>query len=389
MIEKAQSAPIRTLLVEDDPVFAGVVMATLSIQETHEFHCRHATTLAEARTILADEKIDGVLADLDLPDSSGLDTLTALLAVRRLPIVVITGSDYVALARQSLEAGAQDYLVKGDDRGRHVARALVHAIERHRQLKTLAFSEQRFRDFAEVSSDWLWEIDADFRFAWISDNVRDVLGIDPIGMIGRRFVDTIGSDQDADKVMALSERLQAREPFRNVTFRPAEAPERQIRASGKPAFSPSGRFLGYRGASSDVSQEMESQAFAARTLSVLLGSLAAFPNGIMIFDDRDCLVSANERAGQLMPSWIGHLLPGRSFIEILGAAASGGGFSNAQGRVDDWLDDWRRHKAREPGTLSEPTSAGATLYFHQYLTETGGMLRIVRYERGAGPDYDI
>ena len=382
MTEGAQTAPIRTLLLEDDAVFAAFVLGVLKRSDTYTFDCRHAATLAEARSILATEKIDGILADLDLPDSAGLDTLAALLEVRRLPIVVLTGSDYLVLARQAMEAGAQDYLVKGEGRGRHIGRALVHAIERHRHLKRLAFSEQRFKDFAEVSSDWLWEINTDSRFSWISDNVRDVLGIDPAGMVGQPYAETICPDEDPDKVASHLARIEAREPFRNFTFRPAAAPERHIRASGKPMTSLSGRFLGYRGASTDVTAEVESQAFAARMLAVLMDSMAAFASGIMIFDEFDHLVFANERTGMVMNGCVDQLVPGTSFLEILRAAADSGTFTDARGRKAAWLEGWQ-DKSAEDGTFSEPTSAGPALYIHQSRTGTGGMLRVIRFERGA------
>lgn len=36
----------------------------------------------------------------------------------------------------------------------------------------LATSEARFRDVVEASSDWVWEIDADWRFTYLSERLK-------------------------------------------------------------------------------------------------------------------------------------------------------------------------------------------------------------------------
>ncbi|MBK5351392.1 EAL domain-containing protein [Pseudomonas sp. TH41] len=41
----------------------------------------------------------------------------------------------------------------------------------------LSTSEARFRDVVEASSDWVWEIDADWRFTYLSERFEDVTGL--------------------------------------------------------------------------------------------------------------------------------------------------------------------------------------------------------------------
>jgi K+-sensing histidine kinase KdpD len=58
-----------------------------------------------------------------------------------------------------------------------------------RELKrineALRETEQRFRDYAETASDWLWETGSDHRFLRISDHIRTV-GLDASAGLGRR-----------------------------------------------------------------------------------------------------------------------------------------------------------------------------------------------------------
>ena len=74
---------------------------------------------------------DAVVLDLNLPDSEGLATLRAVLAsAPQMPVVVLTGVADVDIARQALQLGAQDWLVKGQLDPDVVQRAVRYAVER-------------------------------------------------------------------------------------------------------------------------------------------------------------------------------------------------------------------------------------------------------------------
>jgi sigma-B regulation protein RsbU (phosphoserine phosphatase) len=122
---------LRVLLVEDDAGDARLVWEALHTSTEAKFTVVRAATLAEAQEILAGQTVDIVLLDLSLPDSAGLATVTRIQAAAPLlPIVVMTGNADPDFAATALEAGAQDYLVKSDDPGPLVARAIRYAISR-------------------------------------------------------------------------------------------------------------------------------------------------------------------------------------------------------------------------------------------------------------------
>src|SRR4029077_18664374 len=87
---------------------------------------------------LAEAPFDAVLLDLSLPDSQGLDTLVRLhAAAKDVPIVVLTGIEDEALGVRLIQAGAQDYLVKGYVTGPLLVRSLRYAAERKRAEEEL------------------------------------------------------------------------------------------------------------------------------------------------------------------------------------------------------------------------------------------------------------
>ena len=95
--------------------------------------------LAEGVARLRQGQIDVVLTDLDLPDSSGLDTFAALKAAARdLPIIVLSGLDDETAAVNAVHAGAEDYLVKDRLTPPLILRAIIYAIERTQAKKATA-----------------------------------------------------------------------------------------------------------------------------------------------------------------------------------------------------------------------------------------------------------
>lgn len=92
----------------------------------------HADRLDEGLQQLDDGAIDVVLLDLALPDSTGLDTLTAVLEhPADVPVVVLTGLSDERVGVRAVQHGAQSYLLKDEISGELLIRSLHHALERH------------------------------------------------------------------------------------------------------------------------------------------------------------------------------------------------------------------------------------------------------------------
>jgi CheY-like chemotaxis protein len=136
----------RLLLVEDNPGDARLMREMFNEQP----EVSQNTTLTivkscrEAERCLSEGEVDVVLLDLGLPDATGLAAVRRAQAVApRIPLVVLTGLDDESLAAQALQAGAQDYLVKGHIEARGLFRALRYAIERKMMEETLYEEKER------------------------------------------------------------------------------------------------------------------------------------------------------------------------------------------------------------------------------------------------------
>jgi diguanylate cyclase (GGDEF)-like protein/PAS domain S-box-containing protein len=154
---------VRILLLEDDPVFAGLVGDSLRRASSDELTLFHATTLAEAQAHLAAESFDLVVTDLSLPDSHGLETLAALAGAGDRLICVLTGEQDPGLREAALGLGAYDLFSKDSLGPEELDRLVRLAMMQARALGSVRRSEARLRAIVEGEPECVKLLDAEAR----------------------------------------------------------------------------------------------------------------------------------------------------------------------------------------------------------------------------------
>lgn len=132
------------LLVEDDSDFADLVTTMLAENPEVKFDLDHVRSTGVARERLAETHFDAVLLDLGLPDSDGLRTVRMILD-QHVPsaVVVLTAVADQHVAQESLELGAQEFIVKSEATSALLVRTLRYAVERQRLLNQLREARER------------------------------------------------------------------------------------------------------------------------------------------------------------------------------------------------------------------------------------------------------
>ncbi len=132
--------------------------------------------------------------------------------------------------------------------------------ERERTEERLRESEQRFRDYAASSSDWLWETDAKGRFTYFSKGYLEKVGFSAIEIVGKSHEEIALVEGDEANWRKHHEITARQELFRDFQYRMRGLDKlRHIKVSGVPIFSPTGLFLGYRGTGTDVTAQVEAE----------------------------------------------------------------------------------------------------------------------------------
>jgi len=168
----SQQNMITVLLIEDNPGDARLVQLllddiTINQAVGYKFRLLLADKLATGFEQLSNEAVDVILLDLSLPDSHGLETFKRVHAYApQLPTILLTGLDDETIGFEAVQAGAQDYLIKGEFDLEILQRVILYAIERQSLLTQLEEqtlvalqSEARFQTMIEHNADGIVIVD--------------------------------------------------------------------------------------------------------------------------------------------------------------------------------------------------------------------------------------
>lgn len=198
---------------------------------------------------------DLILLDLQMPGMDGFAVLEALKEVEPdgyVPVLVVTAQPGHKL--RALQAGARDFvskpfeLIEVETRIRNMleVRLLHRNLEKMVEERTaqLRASEARFQRFAELSTDWYWEQDAEGELTNWSGPVADMVGIGGTETDG----------WDVEERALLQSNIAERKPFLDFVYSRATTAGavQYLQVSGEPMFDEASRFIGYRGVGRDV-----------------------------------------------------------------------------------------------------------------------------------------
>lgn len=100
---------MRVLVVEDDPSIALIEREAL---EREGFEVSVTASGADALGLARSVQPDLIILDHGLPDIDGIEVLREIRSASRVAIIVVTGRSEEAVRVESLEAGADDYVIK-------------------------------------------------------------------------------------------------------------------------------------------------------------------------------------------------------------------------------------------------------------------------------------
>ncbi|TQV76297.1 ATP-binding protein [Denitrobaculum tricleocarpae] len=143
--------------------------------------------------------------------------------------------------------------------------ALANHRRRQRQARIderkLRQNKERFRDFAEIASDWFWATDEQLRFSYLSNQLIEATGLQPKDILGKTRKDlTRFKSNDVKWLQHLTD-LEMRRPFRDFRYEYIDPQGKSLwlSISGKPVFSEEDEFLGYRGTGTNITAEVQAE----------------------------------------------------------------------------------------------------------------------------------
>jgi PAS domain S-box-containing protein len=146
-----------------------------------------------------------------------------------------------------------------------LARTASELLQQRRSQRVLQEQSLRLHDLARASGDWMWELDAELRFRWISGEFEAITGLDPQSMIGAALADEPLVDARGRALgSTLGELLEQRRPFARVTTtKTTPRGTLHLSRSAMPVFDAEGALRGWRGTTRNVTAQVLAEREAA------------------------------------------------------------------------------------------------------------------------------
>src|SRR6202049_3904853 len=145
------------LLIEANANVAAEIQAELNSATDERFLVEWVTELSSGIERLRNGGVGAVVLDLTLPDSHGVETFDKLFqAASRVPILILSEADAEEMARQAVQRGAQDYVVKNQAVGYRL-RGIVRTMLDHRAAEAAVKALVLQNEVAKLTLDAIEE----------------------------------------------------------------------------------------------------------------------------------------------------------------------------------------------------------------------------------------
>jgi len=257
-----------------------------------------------------------------------------------------------------------------------VALLLIRRVNAQRRAEAaLRENELRLKAFAEMSSDWFWEQDADLRFTRQADIPHTTLPTD-VCKTRWELADSAMNPKRWDPHKA---DLTARKSFRDFRWEriQTDGKRRYLSTSGDPIFDAAGVFLGYHGTGRDITMEVVARDRAEQAEMFLRDAVDSMTAAFVIYDREERFVMCNDLYLQsYVTMYAGStdlLLPGARLEDVLRQVLVNGGDVRARGREDAWVADRLKFHRDATGSIEQRLDNGSWFLITNRRMKNGGI----------------
>jgi len=230
--------------------------------------------------------------------------------------IVIFGDDITdgKNAMEALRMSQESALAEREAQRLAALNLMEDAIQARSQLETtidaLRESEKRFHDIVEASADWVWEVNAEGRYIYVSESVRELLGYEPEELLGKTPFAIMPPDE-AERIGAIFKTIaSSHQPFReldNINIC-KDGSLRHVQTSGMPMLDSQGNLWGYRGLDKDVTEKVLATAALRESEERHRSVLSALGEGVYGVDVMGRCTFINDAALNMLGYEMGEVL---------------------------------------------------------------------------------
>src|SRR6185369_11285919 len=215
-----------------------------------------AVPISAAQIVMCSGIAMGAIVSIGSPPLALVNTIVSAVAA-----IVLAGSDLIPAGVEITSLVLVTYSIAATRKVIATGRARL-------KLDAEARKALRFIDeFENSGRGWFWETNAEGTLSYVSRQLAEDFECEPAKLLGRQFTDLLSVDHTSEATeegKTLGFHLSARFPFSDVVVRPASEQDVHWSLSGNPIFDERGRFLGFRGIGTDLTEQRKSEREISR-----------------------------------------------------------------------------------------------------------------------------
>ena len=193
------------LIIEDDAVFAEMVQFQLSTSGISLENIISIDSIGEAKEIRKYQEPDVILLDLNITDSSGVETYDSINELFPLAsVIVLSGMDDESIALEIVSKGGQDYVLKGDLNAQILNKTIKYGLLRRQLSIKVQKSERKFKDVFKKSPLPIIQLIGDeMTIELVNNAAQDLYKVSDQELVGKRLT-SFNSGSNKDDVITSS-----------------------------------------------------------------------------------------------------------------------------------------------------------------------------------------
>lgn len=210
------TTPLKVLIIDDDEDDYFITSEYLKEVKGFPMEISWCYNIQEAKKELSSNHYDFYFLDYRLGAMTGLELLQEAISRGCIkPVVLLTGKGNPEIDRKTIQAGAYDYLVKGDINAEKLERCLRYSTERYKSFKEILDKERKYRLIFENAINLVFTCDTSLQFLECNKASLFFLEYEPIELKGSNLFSFI----DAESVEEIKNAVDEKRNVSNLSVR--------------------------------------------------------------------------------------------------------------------------------------------------------------------------
>lgn len=280
---------IKCLLFEDNQSSAELIKQSLRYSSDVQYETDTVGSLSAGLEKLSSSEYRVILLDLSLTDSEGLETFVKVHRVAaHLPIIIVTSLDDEETAINAIQAGAQDYVIKGQVEGKDLLRTIYYAIERKSSQRELVENENQKNAILDGISANVLYLNKNLEIIWLNKAAFLEIGKSKDELIGRKCFFTCYGATDVCEDCPVQKVIETGQSAKDIVHLPCG---KILDIHAEPVFDREGNLQGIVKVSNDITNDFKIQ----ETLRKLSLAVDQNPASVVITDTDGTIEYVNSR----------------------------------------------------------------------------------------------